>query len=87
MGGQQWLEFIGAFSGAKDFRVAGELATNILCALRLADGEHTTALPSLRNLCVPELRSAHGPLWEAAKSFITSRWPSASGKTYFANLR
>ena len=74
--GRQWLEFIGAFGDAKDIRVTGELATDILCALRTVDGEHTNILPSLRNLCVPELSSAHGPLWEAAKSFIASRWPS-----------
>ncbi|KAI9464126.1 hypothetical protein BJY52DRAFT_1251785 [Lactarius psammicola] len=75
VGGQQWLEFIGVFSDAKDFHVAGELA---LCALLPADGEDTTDLPSLHNLCVPVLRSGHGLLWEATKLFINSRWPSGS---------
>ena len=68
--------------------MAGELATDMLCALTPVDREHTTVLPSLLNLCVPELLLADGPLWEAAQSFITSQWPpSTSGKTYFANLR
>ncbi len=80
MDSEQWLELISSFGGAKDFRVAGdsELAAAILRALCQADGEHTAMLPALRDICVPELRSAYGPLWEAAKSFIASRWPSDS---------
>ncbi|KAN0136921.1 hypothetical protein V8E53_005362 [Lactarius tabidus] len=76
--GQRWLELIGPFGSAEDFRVAGELATDILRALTQVDGEHTIILPSLRNLCVTELWLAHGPLWDAAQSFITSRWPTSS---------
>ncbi|KAH9059100.1 hypothetical protein EDB87DRAFT_829177 [Lactarius vividus] len=78
MDGGQWLELVRLFGGAKDFRVAGELATAILRALCQADGEHTVILPVLRDLCVPDLGPAYGPLWEAASSFIASRWPSGS---------
>ena len=72
---EQWRELIRAFDGAEDFRVTGELATDILRALRPDDGEHETVLPALRNLCTPELMSiyGHGPLQEAVESFTTSR--------------
>jgi hypothetical protein len=73
-----WLELIGAFGGAEDVCVAGELATDMLRALTQVDEEHTAILPSLRNLCVPELWLAHGPLWDAAHSFITSWRPPSS---------
>jgi len=44
--GEQWLELVRSFGGARDFRVAGELTTDILCALGPADGGHTTVLPA-----------------------------------------
>ncbi|KAH9058897.1 hypothetical protein EDB83DRAFT_2388206 [Lactarius deliciosus] len=69
-GGEQWVELIRTFGNAKDFRVAGEFATDILRALRPSAGELTIMLPSLRTLGVPEL-GTHGPLWEAVESFIT----------------
>jgi len=75
---EQWVELIRAFGDAKDFRVAGELATDVLRALRPSDGEHTTMLPSLRTLGVPELGKKHGPLWEAVESFITPHRHSGS---------
>ncbi|KAI9443729.1 hypothetical protein BJY52DRAFT_1316846, partial [Lactarius psammicola] len=50
VGGEQWLELIRAFGGATDFRVADELATDILCALDPADEGHTNVLPALRQL-------------------------------------
>ncbi|KAH9167361.1 hypothetical protein EDB89DRAFT_2125335 [Lactarius sanguifluus] len=70
---EQWLELIRGFGGAKDFRVTGGLATDILRTLRRADGEHTTMLPSLRTLGV--LGPMRGSLWEAVEAF-TSRRPS-----------
>ncbi|KAN0138215.1 hypothetical protein V8E53_004104 [Lactarius tabidus] len=76
--GAQWPELIHPFGTAKDFRVAGELAPAILHALCQAERENTTMLPALRDLCVPDLRSAYGHLWEAASSFITSRWPPSN---------
>ena len=67
MAGEQWLELIRTFSGAKDFHVAGHVhVTEILCALRPAD---ETVLPILHNLHV----SACMPLWDAAESFLASR--------------
>ncbi|KAH9074808.1 hypothetical protein EDB83DRAFT_2353481 [Lactarius deliciosus] len=73
MNKEQWLELIRGFGGAKDFRVTGGLATDILHTLRRADGEHTTMLPSLRTLGV--LGPMRGSLWEAVEAF-TSRRPS-----------
>ncbi|KAI9464516.1 hypothetical protein BJY52DRAFT_1249588, partial [Lactarius psammicola] len=69
---EQWVELIRAFGGAKEFRVAGELATDILHTLCPTDGG-PTMLPSLRTFGVPELTQTHGPLWEAVQSFFTSR--------------
>ncbi|KAN0138218.1 hypothetical protein V8E53_004107 [Lactarius tabidus] len=78
MDSARWPGLIRSFRGAKDFRVTGELATAILQAL---GQERTIAmLPSLHDLCVPELRSAYGRLWEAASSFISSRWPPSSSR-------
>ena len=77
MDSAQWPELIRSFSGAKDFRLTGELATNVLQSL-FQDGERTAMLPSLRELCVPELKMPYGRLWEAASSFISSRWPPDS---------
>ncbi len=73
MDGEQWLELIRAFGDAKDFHVVGELATDILRALHSVDGGHTTMLPSLHTLIVPELGPMRGSLWEAVESFTTSR--------------
>jgi hypothetical protein len=52
MDGERWLRPIRAFVGAKDFRVAGKLATAIWSTLRLADEGHETVLPALRRLHV-----------------------------------
>jgi hypothetical protein len=73
--GDQWLELMRAFDGTEDFQVTGELAADILHALRPVDGEHTTVLPALRNLRVPALSSPmiQGLLWETVESFTTSR--------------
>jgi len=71
--GEQWLELIRAFDGAEDFRVAGELTTDVLRALRPVDREHTTVLPAVRNFHIPGLVSIHGPLQEAVQSSTTSR--------------
>ncbi|KAI9465383.1 hypothetical protein BJY52DRAFT_1243645 [Lactarius psammicola] len=78
VGGEQWLELVRAFGGAKDFRVAGvhSRMTNILRGLHPADGGHTTdtiVLPALRNLRIQKRTPIVGPLWDAAQSFITSR--------------
>jgi hypothetical protein len=59
--------------GAKDFRVASELATDISRALRLADEGHEIVLPNLRNLHVLQPVSTGGPLWDSVESFVTQR--------------
>jgi hypothetical protein len=85
--GAQWLEVVRSFGLARGFSVAGELTTDVLCALRPADEGHTTdttvtVLPALRNLRVQTtLRNLHvqktmptdGSFWDTAQPFITSR--------------
>ena len=74
--GEQWLELIRAFSGAKDLDVTGVHVTDILGALRPTDGGHTaeTVLPTLRSLrVIHEDKLVDMPSWEAAKSFLASR--------------
>ncbi|KAH9056998.1 hypothetical protein EDB87DRAFT_1146186 [Lactarius vividus] len=71
--GEQWLELVRSFGGATDFRVAGVRAMDILCALRLADGEHVTdviVLTAMRNIRV---QASDTPLFDAARIFTTSR--------------
>jgi hypothetical protein len=71
--GVLWLDLVRSFRGAKDLLVAGELATDILCALRPVDGGYTAVLPTLRNLRVRTPESIDGPFRDAALSFFTSR--------------
>ncbi|KAH9167135.1 hypothetical protein EDB89DRAFT_141467 [Lactarius sanguifluus] len=71
--GEQWAGLICAFGDTKDFSVAGELAADILRSLQPADGEHANMLPSLYTLGLQELVQMHGPLWDAAQSFIAPR--------------
>jgi hypothetical protein len=88
--GEQWTELIRAFGSAKDFRIAGVHATDILCALRPADGGHTTdttVLPSLRNLHVQEVMRVDQPLWDAAQSFIASRQLSSCPIALYASCK
>ncbi|KAH9057837.1 hypothetical protein EDB87DRAFT_1628493 [Lactarius vividus] len=77
MDGEQWLRLIRAFDGAKDFRVGGEFATDILRALRPEDEKHTTVLPALQNLHVLEPTFMYRPLRDSAQSFVTWRPPSS----------
>ncbi|KAH9028509.1 hypothetical protein EDB84DRAFT_1563086 [Lactarius hengduanensis] len=67
----QWQGLIRVFDRAKDFRVVGEFATEIMHAFS-ADEEHETALPSLRNLHVQPMHM-HGPLKDFVESFVTRR--------------
>jgi hypothetical protein len=69
----QWLRLIRAFSGAKDFRVASLLATDITRALCLANVGHNIVLPALRNLHIEEPISMHGPLRDSIDSFVSLR--------------
>ncbi|KAI9429123.1 hypothetical protein BJY52DRAFT_1345525, partial [Lactarius psammicola] len=70
---EQWLELIRAFGSTTDFRVAGELTTDVLCALGPTGGGHTTVLPSLRHLHVEDPSAMKGPSWDALELFVTSR--------------
>ena len=74
--GEQWLQLIRSFGGARTLSVAGELATGLLRALRPADEGYTTntlVLPALRNLRVQKPMVSDSPLWKAARSLVTSR--------------
>ncbi|KAI9447349.1 hypothetical protein BJY52DRAFT_1311880 [Lactarius psammicola] len=73
VGSEEWLDLIHAFGGATEFRVASELATDILRALP-ADGEYPTVLPTLRSLRLRGPLSMFGPLWDAVHSLTISRW-------------
>ncbi|KAH9077556.1 hypothetical protein EDB83DRAFT_2344312, partial [Lactarius deliciosus] len=75
--GEQWLELIRSFGGARDLRVAGVHAKDILCALRPTHwhtlATDTTLLPTLRDLRVEKPIAMDGPSWDAVLSFTTSR--------------
>ena len=79
VGGEHWLGLIRAFGCAKDFRVAGEHVSDVLCALHPEDGEaeNPTVLPALRDLRVlRKPMSMPGPSWDAVQSLYVSRWGS-----------
>ncbi|KAH8979587.1 hypothetical protein EDB86DRAFT_3248302 [Lactarius hatsudake] len=69
---EQWLGLIRAFDGTKNLRVIGELATDILRALRPADEGHKIVLPALRNLHIQPV-FMHEPLTGSVASFVTQR--------------
>jgi hypothetical protein len=71
VGGEQWLQLVRSFGGARTFSIAGELTTGILRALRPTDGGHTTdtaVLPSLSNLLVRKPGPLDWQFWDAAQS-------------------
>jgi len=79
VGAEQWAQLLRAFGGTKSFRVSGVHVTDILCALRPADGVHTTdtpVLPALSRLYVKKPMAMHGPSWDAVQSLVASRWLS-----------
>ena len=78
VGHEPWLNLIRSFDGAKHFRVAGELATDILRAMCPAGGEHPTVLPALCDIRIRRPLSMYGPLWDAIQSLNTSRWLSGT---------
>ena len=71
----QWVRLILAFRSAKNFRVAGECATDILSALHPADEGHKTVLPALRNLHVQERMSMlnFGSFRDSVELCVTQR--------------
>ncbi|KAH9059955.1 hypothetical protein EDB87DRAFT_680714 [Lactarius vividus] len=70
--GEQWLELVRSFGGAKDFRVAGIHMKDILCALCPAGAADINVLTALRSLRVRAVAFS-GPLGDAIRSFVTSR--------------
>ena len=83
VGGDQWLEFVRLFSGARNLWITGvtsEPMKDIMSALSRTDGDVTTGmivLPVLRNLLVGGIMSIDRPFWEAARSSINSRQHSS----------
>ncbi|KAH9068255.1 hypothetical protein EDB83DRAFT_2551502 [Lactarius deliciosus] len=73
MDDEQWLRIIRAFNGVKDFRLAGELATDALRALRPTDERHKIVLPALRYLYVQGHLSMHSSSRNSVESFLAQR--------------
>jgi hypothetical protein len=92
MAGEQWLELIRAFRGAKDFHVQVHVpdlhVTDILCALCSADEGHTTetVLPNLHNLRVHKCIRVDIPLWDATESFSALRLLSGHPVKLYVNV-
>jgi hypothetical protein len=82
--GEQWLELVRSFRGARDFCVGDGLTTDILCALGPADSWHTTVFPALRHLRVENPMAMNELSWDALQTFITSR--ALSGRPLQVNL-
>jgi hypothetical protein len=79
VGAEQWAELLHAFGGTKYFHAAGAHVTDILCALRPADGVLTTdtrMLPALSSVTAMKSVVMDGPFWDVVQSIITSRWLS-----------
>jgi hypothetical protein len=71
-------------SVAQQTLVAGELATDILCAFGKADWGSTNIFPALLRLHLEKPLSMHGPLWNALVSFSMSRRLSGSPAEVYA---
>jgi hypothetical protein len=82
--GEQWLELLRAFGGARSVWVTGRLTTDVLSALGKADSEYTTVLPSLRRLRVGRPLSMYEPSWDVVQSFLALRW--ISGRPVQVNM-
>ena len=78
VGGEQWLEIIRSFGGARDFRVANGVMKNLLRALGQDGRERTTLLPALRHLRIGNPMEMNNTLWDALLLFINAR--SVSGR-------
>ncbi|KAH9009733.1 hypothetical protein EDB84DRAFT_1545852 [Lactarius hengduanensis] len=68
-----WLELVRSFRRAKRLFVAGKLATDIVRALRSADGEPVTVLPVLQDFYVQEPVPIYVPVREVMAPFVTFR--------------
>lgn len=81
--GEQWLELFRGFGGATVFWVAGELTTEILCALGSANGEYADVLPALCDLRVGCPLEVYGPSCDGIQPFLASR--RISGRPVLVN--
>ena len=74
VGGEQWLELIRSFGGAREILMVDEHTAGIFRGLGQADGGHTTVLPALRYLHVENpMRIMKEPSLDALLLFINSR--------------
>jgi hypothetical protein len=77
MDNDRWLDLICLFGGARTFRVAGDLAPDIVRALRPANRVLGIVLPVLRNLYVQDSAPLHTPSREDMVSLVV--WRRLSG--------
>ncbi|KAH9043489.1 hypothetical protein EDB83DRAFT_2407268 [Lactarius deliciosus] len=68
-----WLELVRSFRQAKRLFVAGKLVTDIVHALRSADGELITVLPVLQDFYVQEPVPPYVLVQEVMAPFVTCR--------------
>ncbi|KAH8984719.1 hypothetical protein EDB92DRAFT_1467065 [Lactarius akahatsu] len=68
-----WWDLLNSFTGVRWFYIAGNLSTDIVCALQLPDRRGGTVIPSLHALYIAQPGPRHAPLREAVVSFMTSR--------------
>ena len=81
---EQWVELVGSFDGATDFRIANDIATAVLRAFCRADDRHTTVLSALRHLNVEDPMETNEQSWDALLSFVNLR--SLSGRPVQVNV-
>jgi hypothetical protein len=86
--GEQWLQLIHAFGGAKDVHVTSAHGTEIMRALCPAYGDHTaeTVLPTLHSLHVNARMHVDMPLWDAMESFLALRQLSGRPVELYVNM-
>ncbi|KAH8979408.1 hypothetical protein EDB92DRAFT_2107605 [Lactarius akahatsu] len=84
----EWLKVIHSSGGKMDsYYVDGKLVIDILCALRLTDGEHLSVFLALCTLRVSDIGPMHGSLSEAVVSFTTTRRHSSGCVQVYARER
>ncbi|KAH9034427.1 hypothetical protein EDB84DRAFT_1487007, partial [Lactarius hengduanensis] len=71
--GEHWLRLIRAFDGVKDFRLVGELGTDVFRALCPADEGPKIVLPALRYLYAQGPVFECGPSRDSVESFLSQR--------------
>ena len=81
---EQWVELVRSFDGAIDFRIANDIATDVLRAFGLAYERHITVLSALDHLRVENPMEMNETSGDALLSFITSR--SLSGRPVQVNV-